>query len=232
MTKYSCMTIDEKRDLIGWDIINWFKAIPYWERYIMIEGGDKMCLELGASNGGLSLWMAKYYNTVICSDLNTPVKEALKIHSKYKCKNNISYEAVDATNIAYKNHFDVVAFKSIIGGIAGYFGNNDYKSKTIKEIYHALKPGGKLVFAENLKGTLLHVFLRKYFGTKDWNYLRLDEIKTVFSDFKHVHYITAGFFGCLGRNEKQRNILGKIDSFVEKIIPSSCHYIIIGVAEK
>jgi len=226
------MTFEEKRDLIGWDIVNWIKAIPYWEKHINIEGGDKMCLELGASNGGLSLWMAKYQNTVVCSDINMPGKEAFTIHSKYECKTNISYEAVDATNILYKNHFDVVAFKSIIGGIAGYFGNNDYKYKTIREMYQALKPGGKLVFAENLNGTLLHVFLRKYFGTKHWNYLRLDEMKTVFSDFKHVNYQTLGFFGCFGRNEKQRTILGKIDSFIENIIPSSCHYIVIGVAEK
>jgi len=226
------MDIEKKRDLIGWDIVNWFKAITYWEKYAIINDGNNKCLELGASNGGLSLWMAKYNNEVVCSDLNKPGKEALEIHSRYEYSDKISYEAVDATNIPYKNHFDVVAFKSIVGGIAGYYGDNSYKYKTVKEMYQALKPGGKLLFAENLKGTGLHVLLRKYFGTKDWNYLRLDEINTVFADFKNVNYTTVGFFGCLGRNEKQRNLLGKIDTFIEKILPNSFHYIVIGVAEK
>ncbi|WP_316806373.1 class I SAM-dependent methyltransferase [Pedobacter agri] len=226
------MTFDEKKDLIGWDITNWFKAIPYWERHIKIETRDKVCLELGASNGGLSLWMARHFNTVICSDLKLPGAAALKIHSKYECKDRIRYEAVDATNIPYENYFDVVAFKSIVGGIAGFYGSNAYKAKTIKQIYRTLKPGGTLVFAENLKATRCHAFLRKHFGTKNWNYLHLDELKTVFSDFKQVQYTTVGFFGCLGRTEKQRNILGKIDSFIERFIPCSWHYIVIGVAKK
>jgi SAM-dependent methyltransferase len=226
------MDIDRKRDLIGWDIVNWFKAIPYWEKRVSLADGDKKCLELGASNGGLSLWMAKYNNEVVCSDLTKPGKEALNIHSKYDCSKNISYEAVDATNIPYKEQFDIVAFKSIVGGIAGFYGDNAYKYKTLHEMYEALKPGGKLLFAENLKGTGFHTLLRKYFGTKDWNYLRLDEIKSVFADFRKVSYTTVGFFGCLGRNEKQRNFLGKIDTLIEKIMPKSFHYIVIGVAEK
>lgn len=226
------MDINGKRDLIGWDIVNWFKAIPYWEKRVSLLNGDKNCLELGASNGGLSLWMAKHNNKVICSDLTKPGKEALNIHAKYDCRKNISYEAVDATHIPYKEQFDIVAFKSIVGGIAGFYGDNSYKYKTLHEMYEALKPGGKLLFAENLKGTTFHAWLRKHFGTKDWNYLRLDEMSTVFADFKNVNYTTVGFFGCLGRNEKQRNFLGKIDTLIEKIIPKSFHYIVIGVAEK
>jgi len=226
------MDINEKRDLIGWDIINWFKAIPYWEKHAPISRGNNKCLELGASNGGLSLWMAKYNNEVVCSDLNIPGKEATSIHEKYNYGSNISYEALDATNIPYHDYFDVVAFKSIVGGISGYYGDNSYKYKTLHEMYKALKPGGKLLFAENLKGSGVHVILRKFFGTKDWNYLRLDEIQSVFADFKHVKYTTVGFFGCFGRNEKQRNFLGKIDTMIERVIPGKLHYIVIGIAEK
>jgi SAM-dependent methyltransferase len=221
-----------KQDVIGWDIVNWFKAITFWEKYHIVDSGYKKCLEVGASNGGLSLWMANNNNEVVCSDIQKPGKEALNIHAKYTCSNNISYEALDATNIAYDNYFDVVAFKSIVGGIAGYYGDNSYKAKAIKEMHKALKPGGKLLFAENLKGTRFHVLLRKYFGTKDWNYLGIDEINIVFGDFRKINYTTVGFFGCLGRTEKQRIFLGKVDNLIERFIPKNYRYIVIGIAEK
>jgi SAM-dependent methyltransferase len=137
---------------------------------------------------------------------------------------------MDATNIPYENHFDVIIFKSIVGGISS--GNQKNKAKTLKEIHKALKPGGKLLFAENLEATGFHKILRENFGTKGWNYLRMSEINDVFAPFKKIKYSTIGFFGCLGRNEWQQNFLGKIDSMLNWFIPNESKYILIGVAEK
>ena len=218
------------KDIVVWDVVNWSKAIKYWENNISVSNKGYECLELGSSKGGMSLWLALNGNKILCTDLNGPEKDAYYIHEKYDCASQITYGSMDATNIPFENRFDVIIFKSILGGISS--DNQQNKAKTLNEIHKALKPGGKLLFAENLEATLLHKILRKNFGTKGWNYLKMDEIKDVFSSYNKIKYTTAGFFGFMGRNEWQRNLLGKIDSILSWIIPNKSKYILIGVAEK
>jgi SAM-dependent methyltransferase len=218
------------KDIVVWDIVNWSNAIKYWGDNAQIMNKNYECLELGSSKGGLSLWLALIGNNVLCTDLNGPEDDAYRLHEKYECTSRITYASMDATNIPYENHFDVIIFKSIVGGISS--GNQENKAKTLNEIHKALKPGGKLLFAENLEATGFHKILRKNFGTKGWNYLRMSEVKDVFAPFKKIKYSTIGFFGCLGRNEWQQNFLGKIDSMLSSFIPHKSKYILIGVAEK
>jgi len=72
-------------------------------------------------------------------------KIASEIHQKYNRGQLITYETIDATQIPYLNHFDIIAFKSILGGI----GRNDrpeLKKKAVDEIHKALKENGILLF--------------------------------------------------------------------------------------
>ena len=218
------------REIVAWDVFNWSKAIDYWEKNTTINNKGYECLELGASKGGLSLWLALNNNKVLCTDLNGPEKDAYKLHEKYNCSSRISYDSMDATNISYTDKFDLVVFKSILGRISCH--KNENKVNTINEIYKALKPGGILLFAENLEATYFHQVFRKGFGTKDWNYLKISEIDEVFSSFAKVNYTTTGFFGCFGRTEGQRSMLGKVDKLLEKVIPGKNKYILIGIAVK
>ncbi|MCX2449929.1 methyltransferase domain-containing protein [Pedobacter sp. PLR] len=220
-----------KRDIIGWDTENWSRAIPFWEKLGQLKQRDNKCLELGAYGGGLSLWLALNKNRVICSNLEIPDANTKKIHHQYNCLSYIAYEAIDATNIPYADHFDFITFKSILGGIPGVDGQQ-VKIKTINQIHTSLKPGGKLLFAENLSASIFHKILRYWFGTKNWNYLKLSDMDVVFSSFSDVKYTTVGFFGCFGRNESQRIFLGKLDKFFDWMIPRKCRYIIIGIATK
>jgi len=226
------MNYNTLKDIIGWDIVNWSKSIDYWEKRRDWSVNKLNCLELGGREGGLSLWLALKGNHVICSDLNTPEEKASEIHKKYACNSLIDYQAIDATDIPYENTFDIITFKSILGGISSY--NNSLKQKTTNEIYKALKPGGTLLFAENIESSFIHRFLRKHFVDwgKDWNYLKFDELNEVFSSFKSVDYITVGFFGAFGRSEKQRAFFGHIDRFFEKCVPRRKRYILIGIAKK
>jgi SAM-dependent methyltransferase len=221
------------KDIINWDIINWSKALMYWDKNFTFNKNNYVALEVGAREGGLSLWLAMKGCKVICTDLESPEKKASEIHKKYTCSSLISYEALDATNIKYNNHFDIITFKSILGGI----GRNDtinLKQQAINEMYQALKPDGVLFFSENIEGSMIHRVLRKRFSEwgNYWNYLKYEDVNPLLSAFKQVDYITVGFFGTFGRNEKQRSILGKIDSVFEKIIPKSKRYIVIGIAKK
>lgn len=222
-----------RADIIGWDVKNWAPALDFWASRTHVDRGGLRCLELGANLGGLSLWLALQGNQVICSDLESPEMRARPIHEKYGCENEIEYQNIDALNIGYRNRFDIVAFKSLLGGVARC-GKNDLKKKVIDEIYHSLKPGGKLLFAENLKATAFHSMARKRFTTwgGEWNYLKYDEIPDVFEIFEQPEYDTRGFFGAFGPTEKSRRLLGSIDSALRKAIPKSKRYIVYGVAQK
>jgi SAM-dependent methyltransferase len=166
-------------------------------------------------------------------NINSPEEKSIETHKKYALTDKISYEAINATGIPYSNHFDIVIFKSILGGISRK-GNDELKGKVIKEIYKSLKPGGRVLFAENLAGSYLHKFMRRKFVSwgKEWNYLKYNEVDDIFSDFTSLNFITTGFWASFGRSERQRQFLGMTDNIFEKLIPKSKRYIVIGIAEK
>lgn len=219
-------------DIINWDIRNWSRALRFWGPEI--NGRSNLdCLELGAREGGLTLWLALKGNQVICSDLDDPGEFARPIHSKYNCSENIRYESINALEIPYNEHFDIIVFKSILGGISRD-GQDHIKKVIIDQIHESLKPGGILLFAENLKGSGFHLFFRKRFTGwgGSWNYLRYPELAQIFSSFNSVEYKTAGFLGLFGRAEWQRSVLGIIDRFLELVIPPRSRYIVYGIARK
>lgn len=224
------MENDTLKKIILWDVVNWSRALKFWEDRCFMSNKEYTCLELGSSKGGLSLWLALKGNNVYCTDLNGPEKAAFDTHTAYNCGSRVTYGSMDALHIPYENHFDIIVFKSIMGGIS--FADQKNKQLIINQIHKALKPNGKLLFAENLEATFFHRFFRSKFGTKNWNYLNIEEVYDIFSSFKKVNYTTTGFLGCFGRNEWQRNFLGRIDGFLEFFIPAKSKYIIIGQAVK
>ncbi len=227
------MTDDLTKDIVQWDVKSWSKAIVYWDKTIdwsSIQNG----LELGGRQGGLSLWLALKGKHIICSDLKDVKETAEELHIKHQVSSLITYEDIDATNIPYENQFDVIVFKSIIGGIGGK-DNLEIKQQVFNEIYKALKPGGKLLFAENLIASPFHRYLRKRFVRWDdyWKYLSINEMNDFLKDFSSVDLKTTGVLGTFGRTEGQRNFLSSVDNlFLNRICPNSWKYICYGVAVK
>lgn len=219
-------------DIIDWDTANWSKSIPFWEKHAALSQKPLKCLELGSNNGGLSLWLAQKGHEVICSDLDNPIVKAKEKHKKYGVL-PITYQSINALDIPYENEFDIIIFKSILGGVSRG-GNQKNKKAVLEQIHKALKPGGQLLFAENLAASKLHRFLRKHFikWGDDWNYLKLDELEWLFSDYSQISSKTIGFFGAFGRSEAQRKFFGKIDTVIEPLLNSSLNYILLGVAKK
>jgi len=221
-------------DVIEWDIRNWSVALSYWEQNTAQDLSTALALEIGSGHGGLSLWMALHGSRVICSDVIAPSEEAIKKHARYYVSHLIEYESLDALNIPYREEFDIVFFKSVLGAI----GRNDNKAnqaKAISEIYLSLKQGGELFFAENLVASPMHKFFRKRFirWGKTWRYVSVEEMRDFLSIFSSMRYRTIGFLGAFGRNERQRGILGAIDrAFLDSIVPKNWRYIVVGVARK
>lgn len=219
---------------VEWDVVNWSKAIRFWASRGALTQGGNHCLELGGRRGGLSLWLALQGNDVICSDYHNPEVEAKKLHLQYDNNQLISYQAIDATAIPYTNEFDIIVFKSILGGISRN-GKTEMNGVVLHEIYKALKPGGRLLFAENLEASALHKWARRNFtGWGDsWNYLKSSEIENLFSMFQNVEWEAAGFLGAFGTSEFLRRILGNIDSiFFDSLVNTDKKYLCFGVATK
>tara|TARA_B100001540_G_C15640327_1_gene566266 strand:- start:90 stop:794 length:705 start_codon:yes stop_codon:yes gene_type:complete len=225
---------ETKRDIIEWDIYNWSRAISFWESFELEISSEKKVLELGSRNGGLSLYYALKGAEVICSDVNGPSKKAEQKHIKHNVLSNVKYEKIDALNINYSSFFDVIIFKSVLGGI-GRNDNINNQKKAIDQIYKALKKGGKLLFVENLSASQLHKIIRNKFITwsKAWRYISEEEMIVFLNQFSTFQLKTFGFLGTFGRTEAQKTILGILDKyFFEKILPTRMNYIITGVAIK
>jgi ubiquinone/menaquinone biosynthesis C-methylase UbiE len=220
-------------DIIKWDVATWKVALNYWNKILPSSLSSFKCLELGAGDGGITLYLALKGGSVICSDIK--ISNMAKIlHKKYNVAHLVKYENIDATNIPYPdNHFNIVTFKSMLGAI----GRNNNKAKqkiAIQEIYRILKPNGIFLFAENLKGSFLHMLLRKKFVRwgKSWRYISIEEMKEFTSCFSSFKYLTVGFLGAFGRTESQRKVLYLLDKIVELFIREKDKYVIYGYARK
>ena len=165
---------------------------------------------------GLSLYFALKGVDVICSDVNeSGFNRARELHRKYNVQSRISYEKIDATKILYESYFDIVCFKSVLGGV----GHNNYEKQKemMKNIYFSLKIDGSLLFAENLKASVIYQILRKGFAKKSWRYISSTEAIELTSLFSETNYKTFGFLGVLGRNKWLSNVLSTMDNYLMTI---------------
>ncbi len=221
-------------DIIEWDIKNWSTSLDFWNQKSSLNLKNGYALELGGRNGGISLWLAAKGCRVVCSDLTGPTDHARTLHDSYGVSHLIEYNNVDATDIPYEDDsFEVVTFKSVLGGV-GSHNNKEAQRQAMKEIHRVLKPGGELLFAENLAASPIHKVLRKKFVSwgKKWRYPSIHEMNEFLEDFSQVHHLTRGFMGSFGRTERQRNLLASVDSVFHRMIPEQWKYIMMGVAKK
>ena len=219
-------------NIFEWDVNNWAPAINCWEKYLPTNKETCETLEIGGGiNGGLSLWLAMSGCNVICSGLNNVKDHAIDIHVKYNVQSKILYQKINVLEIPYKNRFDIIAFKSVLGALS----NLSAQKVAIEQIFKALKPGGFLFFAENLVATPIHSYLRKMYGAgkNGWTYINYKDTPYLFDKFKFIETKTTGFLSCLVRNEYLRSKFSIIDKHLfDRFIPKAFRYIFWGVVQK
>jgi SAM-dependent methyltransferase len=223
-----------RADVLKWDVGNWSAALDYWERHGSIERSGLECLEIGANEGGLSAWLASRGHRVLCSDLEGCERIARPLMERHGLADRVTFEDIDATSIPYENRFDVIVFKSVLGGV-GHDGAIDRQRKAVQAMHRALRPGGRLLFAENLIGSSMHKFFRSKFirWGNSWRYVTIDEMRDFLRDFRDVKYSTTGVLGTLGRSEGQRRMLSAVDrAALNALAPPAWRYIMYGVATK
>jgi SAM-dependent methyltransferase len=224
-----------REDIVGWDVVSWSRALDYWDPAFSGDPGSLHALELGCGgNGGLSLWLANKGCRVTCSGYQGVEQAARTAHRAHGVEHLIRYETVDARAIPFHETFDLVCFKSMLGRIVEG-GSLEIARGVVAQILQALKPGGRLLFAENLAASRLHHALRQRWGTgkNHWRYFTIEELAGLHAGFASFEYRTFGLTSCLGRTERQRRVLGHLDACVlDRVVPDRWHYIMAGIATK
>lgn len=218
------------QEVLQWDVRSWARVVPFWRTELEAQH-PRNALALGEREGGLSLWLAAQGIGVTCTDLHDFPPETARLHQRYGVQDRIRYARVDAMDIPYPEaSFDLVVFKSMIGAL----GSAEAQRKAIGEMHRVLRPGGLLLFAENLSGTAVHRALRKRFIPWDhyWRYLRWPADEALFKDFPERRFMRTGLWANLGRSEAQRTFLSRLDDMLLPITPGGWRYILAGCCRK
>ncbi|MBK6996160.1 MAG: class I SAM-dependent methyltransferase [Lewinellaceae bacterium] len=225
-----------KKDILEWDIATWSRALRFWEKTILAQNINlQNGLEIGAHNGGISLFFAKKYGAkMVCSDLEPASAKAKSLHDKHKVSRLIEYAGINASAIPYPDDsFDFVVFKSVLGGI-GRNGQAEKQKQALAEIHRVLKPGGVLFFAENMRGSVLHRLARRVFMPwgKSWRYLKIKELRRWLSIFESHKIRTTGFFAAfVPKPEWLKTLAAKVD-LLFFYLPQKWEYVAYGFARK
>ncbi len=213
------------RAVIVWDVRNWSRALPFWQPHLPGDG-RRTALAIGERGGGLSLWLAMQGIEVVSTDVDASPEPAMALHRRYGVSDLVTYAQLDATSMAYPDgSFDIVIFKSVLGALR----TKERQAQAVSEIHRVLKPGGTLLFAENLMGSRLHRWMRSRFVPWDgWRYLDLDRDLDLFNAFSATTFEAWGVLALFGRSEGQRDLLGRIDDRLSRWVPSRWRYILFG----
>lgn len=224
------------KDIFQWEVRSWSRALPLWSRHLP-EHRPIRALGIGEREGGLSLWLASLGIDVTCTDIG-PLPSATEIlHQQHGVQERITYGKANALALPYADGtFDIVFFKSVIGALS----TKEAQRQAIHEMHRVLKPattdkpGGVLLFAENLHGTALHRWLRKRYvkWNSYWRYLDPVTDRDLFAPFAKLDDATTGLWANLGRTESQRDLLARVDGLLAPLVTARQRTIWYGAAIK
>ncbi|WP_306643860.1 class I SAM-dependent methyltransferase [Sanyastnella coralliicola] len=229
-SKYTKQVVN---DIFEWDVVNWSSALPLWAKALESKEKSGQAIEIGGRRGGLSLFAALEGYDVSCTDLESSESSAKPLHESHGIATKVDYRALNATDWNELEKYDVILFKSVLGGI-GRDDNKAAQLQAIQNMKQALKPGGLLLFAENLDGSKGHQFFRRRFTKWGayWRYMSYSEIEECLGDGE-LELRRFGFLGAFGRNEWQRRLLGKVDRMVfSRVVPEGWKYGVAGSYRK
>lgn len=226
--------------IIEWDVLNWSKALVFWQPVIDELPRTARILALGDYNGGLSLWLAQQGFSVICSDAPAPSSKAITLHARNKVMGKMYYLGVDAFAMPFPDgYFDLVICKSVIGGLAR--NRNDTTTRTfsnqyqaVEEIRRVLKSDGWFLGAENKQGCWLHQVMRwiRHRGDVRWRYFAPWDATLLCLWFETFLEQSYGFLGTHWPLALINRLTAKLDAALLHWLPAEWLYITFFSARK
>jgi SAM-dependent methyltransferase len=152
-------------------------------------------------------------------------------HEAFGLEGRIVWEAANALALPYPDaSFDFVIFKSLLGQI-GTTDKLNNKRLMLAEVLRVLKPGGVVLFAENMVASPVHVLARSAFRGwgKKWGYTTVPEMRELFTAFAELHYETTGFLVAFAP-ARLKPVVREIDRRLDSFLPENSRYVIYGSA--
>lgn len=224
-----------RKEAVGWDALTWQRALLFWEQEALPQLPSNACgLEIGAFNGLLCAYFAQKGYRMICSDITAISDETRTFHREKNLDRWIEYETFNAENIPFPDHsFDFIIFKSVLGAI-GRNGRKALQQRSVLEMHRVLKPGGMLLFAENLESTVFHRLARRQFKSwgNSWRYVKRSEMNEFLAVFGRIELRSTGFFAAfVPKPLWLKNLISRIDAACF-FLPERWHYVCYGFAVK
>lgn len=227
-----------KHNSLGWDVVNWSRSLDFFNKELAdfdFHSAKAVEVGCGALSGGIGLWLASK-GADVTSTSNMDVAEATgKYFNDSGLGDSYSFEIWDASKPWQGDPVDIICFKSVLGGIRRAAGKEDLE-RFLSQVNSALKPGGLILFAENMAAGKFHQMMRAKFGAgrNEWYYFSFEELLRTLEDagFADVRTGSTGFTGAFGRSNWQRNLLGAVDGIICPLIPQQLHYVGFGIAVK
>jgi len=128
------------------------KLIPCYDAFYrratdLIAHDAKLILDLGAGTGLLSQFVRQWYPKahIVLADLSEPM--IARARERFANDNNVTFEVTDYTTAPINGTYD-----SIVSALSIHHIDDEAKRALFDKIFHALRPGGTFVNAEQVAG--------------------------------------------------------------------------------
>lgn len=218
------MTRSTLRAAVGWDAINWARALMWLRGWSRLPLMGSRVLEIGGGRGAMAQWFADQGASVICIDRRIDESAPWEFPEPGR----VRFIRGDVLGLAADMGAQIVFLKSVLGAIGGN-GGVVAQAKACQAMLNCLAPeGGEVWILENLIASKLHQMLRGRLVPwgGHWRYVSMEELTSFMSSAQYLRTRTFGFGATFGRREWQRRLLGRADAALfDRLVPEHWRYL-------